>query len=104
MIGIAALVIGIVLGLEVSRLARNKEWLVEQANALPPEPYLMPITATFTGDASLRSRPMARVLEPLTQFGARFEGLGPKALMPVTVQGARDVEVRTRERIAMLRA
>jgi capsular polysaccharide export protein len=30
-----------------SRLARNKEWLVEQANALPPEPYLMPITATF---------------------------------------------------------
>jgi capsular polysaccharide export protein len=30
-----------------SRLARNKEWLIEQASALPPEPYLMPITATF---------------------------------------------------------
>jgi capsular polysaccharide export protein len=30
-----------------SRLARNKEWLIEQANALPPEQYLMPITATF---------------------------------------------------------
>ena len=29
-----------------------------------------PITAIFTGDASLRSRPMARVLEPLTPFGA----------------------------------
>ena len=25
-----------------------------------------PITAIFTGDASLRSRPMARVLDPLT--------------------------------------
>ena len=30
-----------------SRLARNKEWLVEQADALPPEPYLPPITANF---------------------------------------------------------
>ena len=30
-----------------SRLARNKEWLIEQANALPPEPYLPPITANF---------------------------------------------------------
>lgn len=30
-----------------SRLARNKEWLIEQASALPPEPYLPPITATF---------------------------------------------------------
>ena len=37
---------------------------------------------------SLRSRPMARVLEPLTLCGARFEGQGPKALMPVTVHGA----------------
>jgi len=27
------------------------------------------ITATFTGDASLRSRPMARVVEPLLAFG-----------------------------------
>ena len=30
-----------------SRLARNKEWLVAQASALPPEPYLLPITASF---------------------------------------------------------
>ena len=50
----------------------------------------MPLTAIFTGDASLRSRPMARVLEPLTLCGARFEGQGPKALMPVTVHGARE--------------
>jgi capsular polysaccharide export protein len=30
-----------------SRLARNKEWLIEQARELPPEPFLPPITATF---------------------------------------------------------
>ena len=30
-----------------SRLARNKDWLVEQAKALPPEPFLPPITAEF---------------------------------------------------------
>jgi capsular polysaccharide export protein len=30
-----------------SRLARNKEWLIEQANALPPEPYLPPVRANF---------------------------------------------------------
>jgi len=30
-----------------SRLARNREWLIEQAKALPPEPFLPPITASF---------------------------------------------------------
>lgn len=30
-----------------SRLTRNKEWVIEQANALPPEPYLPPVTANF---------------------------------------------------------
>jgi capsular polysaccharide export protein len=30
-----------------SRLARNKEWLIEQASSFPPEPYLPPVTATF---------------------------------------------------------
>ncbi len=49
-----------------------------------------PIRATFTGDASLRSRPMARVLDPLKVFGTAYEGQGPKALMPVTVIGAKD--------------
>jgi len=50
----------------------------------------LPITATFTGDASLRSRPMARVVDPLTQVGATYEGQGPKALMPLTLHGARE--------------
>ena len=49
-----------------------------------------PITAVFTGDASLRSRPMARVVEPLLAFGVRYEGQGPKALMPLTLHGAGD--------------
>src|SRR5947207_15041753 len=31
-----------------------------------------PITAFVTGDASLRRRPMGRVVEPLSRFGARF--------------------------------
>ena len=31
-----------------------------------------PITAFVTGDASLRRRPMGRVVEPLTRFGAHF--------------------------------
>jgi len=30
-----------------SRLARNKEWLIDQAKGLPPEPFLPPITASF---------------------------------------------------------
>ena len=31
-----------------SRLTRNKEWVIEQAKTLPPEPYLPPITASFS--------------------------------------------------------
>ena len=46
-----------------------------------------PITAVFTGDSSLRSRPMARVVEPLLAFGVTYEGQGPKALMPLTLHG-----------------
>ena len=33
-----------------------------------------PFTSIMTGDASLRRRPMQRVIEPLTRMGARFEG------------------------------
>jgi 3-phosphoshikimate 1-carboxyvinyltransferase len=47
-----------------------------------------PITAVFTGDASLRSRPMARVVDPLKAFGVTYEGQGPKVLMPLTLHGA----------------
>jgi 3-phosphoshikimate 1-carboxyvinyltransferase len=46
-----------------------------------------PITAVFTGDASLRGRPMARVLDPLTEFGATYTAR-ERGLMPVTLTGA----------------
>jgi 3-phosphoshikimate 1-carboxyvinyltransferase len=48
-----------------------------------------PITATFTGDASLRRRPMGRVTEPLALFGARAFGRAGGRL-PMTVVGAAD--------------
>ncbi len=54
-----------------------------------------PITAVFTGDASLRSRPMARVVDPLKAFGVRYEGQGPKALMPLTLHGAANAKATT---------
>ena len=53
------------------------------------------ITAVFTGDASLRSRPMARVVDPLKAFGVTYEGQGPKALMPLTLHGAKDAKAVT---------
>ncbi len=46
-----------------------------------------PITTIFTGDASLRSRPMRRVLEPLARFGAVFAARDG-GLMPLSLTGA----------------
>ena len=46
-----------------------------------------PISATFTGDASLRSRPMARITDPLALFGARSYGRDG-GLLPLTIVGA----------------
>ena len=43
------------------------------------------VAAQFDGDGSLRARPMARIIEPLTDMGARFETLNgrlPLALLP----------------------
>ncbi len=40
-----------------------------------------------TGDASLRSRPMARVTDPLTAMGATFEALDEPGRLPLRVQG-----------------
>jgi 3-phosphoshikimate 1-carboxyvinyltransferase len=48
-----------------------------------------PITATFTGDASLRKRPMGRVTDPLALFGARAWGRSGGRL-PMTLVGAAD--------------
>ncbi len=46
-----------------------------------------PITATFTGDASLNSRPMARVTDPISLFGAQSFGRQGGRL-PMTIVGA----------------
>ncbi|MEM6934069.1 MAG: 3-phosphoshikimate 1-carboxyvinyltransferase, partial [Pseudomonadota bacterium] len=48
-----------------------------------------PISATFTGDASLRRRPMSRILEPLKLFGAQSSGRR-HGLLPLTLTGASD--------------
>ncbi len=48
-----------------------------------------PITVTFTGDASLNSRPMARVTDPLALFGTQAVGRQDGRL-PMTIVGAAD--------------
>ena len=53
-----------------------------------------PITATFTGDASLSARPMRRITDPLAQMGAQIGYLpenDEKGLLPVTITGANPV-------------
>ncbi len=46
-------------------------------------------TSFFTGDASLRKRPMARVLEPVKQFGAKVISR-KNGLMPFAIIGTKD--------------
>jgi 3-phosphoshikimate 1-carboxyvinyltransferase len=49
-----------------------------------------PITAIFDGDASLRSRPMRRILDPLEKMGARTREQADGGRLPLTMQGATD--------------
>lgn len=42
---------------------------------------------TITGDDSLRSRPMSRVVKPLKQMGARIWGRNNNSLAPLAIQG-----------------
>ena len=42
---------------------------------------------TFTGDASLSSRPMRRVVEPLRLMGAQIDGRDDGNLLPIVVNG-----------------
>jgi 3-phosphoshikimate 1-carboxyvinyltransferase len=49
-----------------------------------------PITATFDGDASLRKRPMRRVLDPLERMGARALSEAEGGRLPLTLKGATD--------------
>ncbi|KGJ04614.1 3-phosphoshikimate 1-carboxyvinyltransferase [Paracoccus halophilus] len=59
-----------------------------------------PITATFTGDASLSRRPMGRITDPLEMFGCEVTAREGKRL-PVTIRGAADpVPLRYRTPVA----
>jgi 3-phosphoshikimate 1-carboxyvinyltransferase len=49
-----------------------------------------PITATFDGDASLRKRPMKRILDPVALIGARAVAMADGGRLPLTLAGARD--------------
>jgi 3-phosphoshikimate 1-carboxyvinyltransferase len=49
-----------------------------------------PITATFDGDASLRKRPMRRILDPVALIGARTVSETDGGRLPITLAGARD--------------
>jgi 3-phosphoshikimate 1-carboxyvinyltransferase len=44
-----------------------------------------PVTALFDGDASLRKRPMKRVLDPLIQIGARALEAADGGRLPLTL-------------------
>lgn len=43
--------------------------------------------SVLTGDDSLRSRPMARIVEPLREMGAVFMGRNNDSLLPLSVRG-----------------
>jgi 3-phosphoshikimate 1-carboxyvinyltransferase len=49
-----------------------------------------PITTTFDGDASLRKRPMRRILEPLELMGATIVSAEEGGRMPLTLRGPRE--------------
>ncbi|MEI8140309.1 MAG: 3-phosphoshikimate 1-carboxyvinyltransferase [bacterium] len=46
-------------------------------------------TSEMTGDASLRSRPMRRIADPLTKMGATVELLGDKGCAPIRITGGK---------------
>jgi 3-phosphoshikimate 1-carboxyvinyltransferase len=90
------------LGVEVGRLGpgewrvRGAEWRspaapIDCGNSGTGARLLMgavasyPIEVTFTGDASLSRRPMARVLDPLRQMRAGADG----STLPVTIRGGK---------------
>jgi 3-phosphoshikimate 1-carboxyvinyltransferase len=56
------------------------------------------VTATFDGDASLRKRPMRRILDPLRLMGAQVISEAEGGRCPIVLKGARDpapIEYRT---------
>lgn len=93
------------LGAEVEQLGRGEWRIVGRGGFRSPDGVLdcgnsgtgcrllmgaaagFELVATFDGDGSLRSRPMKRVMGPLEQMGARFDGDGDR--LPLTLHGGR---------------
>jgi 3-phosphoshikimate 1-carboxyvinyltransferase len=99
------------LGVKIAR--RGERWLVtgEGAHALhkPAHPIdcgnsgttmrllagvfaACPFDSVLTGDASLRRRPMSRIVLPLREMGARIEGkksVGGEMVAPLSIRGGR---------------
>ena len=48
-----------------------------------------PFMSVVTGDESLRSRPMARLIQPLRQMGAEIWGRGNDSLAPLAIRGGK---------------
>lgn len=48
-----------------------------------------PFRSRLVGDASLSRRPMKRIIEPLTEMGARITAEGAKQTPPLVIEGAR---------------
>lgn len=48
-----------------------------------------PFSSRLDGDASLRRRPMQRVIDPLARMGARISGCEEKGLAPLAITGAK---------------
>lgn len=47
----------------------------------------LPFHSELDGDGSLRQRPMQRVIDPLTQMGAKIESKGGNGLAPLSIDG-----------------
>lgn len=46
-------------------------------------------STTLTGDASIQKRPMKRIIDPLTQMGAKIRSLHGNGCAPLSIQGGR---------------
>ena len=60
----------------------------------------LPFSSVFTGDVSLRARPMGRIIEPLSEMGAQFNARGGDKL-PLTVIGTDEpIPITYRQKVA----
>ena len=70
---------------------REPENILDAGNSGTTLRLLLGLTApqnflvTFTGDSSLKKRPMARVIKPLTEMGASIFGRNDNKNLPITV-------------------